>query len=78
MGFVFHGKRPGRKQKPFASYTRREGDCLIWTGAINSSGYGSYRSGGKPRKAHHVAYEMAHGPLPKSGPGSQAFVVMHS
>lgn len=79
MAFVFHGKKPGRKPKPFAHYTRREGDCLIWTGAVNSHGYGSFREPGcKPRKAHHIAYERAHAPLPTSGPGSQGFVVMHT
>jgi DNA-binding CsgD family transcriptional regulator len=67
-----------RKQQSFATYTRRAGECLLWTGAKNSTGYGSYRFGGKPRKAHHVAYELANGPLPKSRAGHQDFVVMHT
>lgn len=78
MAFVFHGKKPGRKPRPFESYVRVEGECHIWTGGKTSSGYGSCGSAEKSRKAHHVAYERAHGPLPKSRAGHQDFVVLHT
>lgn len=67
-----------RAQKPFDNYVERTDSCWLWRGAATSTGYGSYRYGGKPRKAHHVAYLKAHGSLPESGPGLQGFVVMHT
>lgn len=35
-------------------------DCIVWEGAIDSEGYGRLGS----RKAHRVAWENAHGPIP--------------
>lgn len=61
-----------RQQKPFQQYCRPFAGHLLWRGAINSDGYGSYRQGGKVRKAHHVAYELMHGPIPADK------VVMHT
>jgi hypothetical protein len=78
MGFVFHGKKPGRVPKGFDHFVERTETCWLWRGAVSSTGYGSYRFHGKTRKAHHVAYILTKGQLPVSGPGSQAFVVMHS
>ncbi len=68
----------GRKRHSFESYVERTDSCYLWNGAVNSSGYGSYRFEGKPRKAHHVAYILAYGALPTSGGGRQDFVVMHT
>lgn len=42
------------------SKTRREDDCLIWTGRIGNRGYGLY--GG--RVAHRQVYEIERGPIP--------------
>lgn len=44
-------------------------DCWLWTGSRNRSRDGSPSYGriffdGKTRKAHRVAYELAHGPIP--------------
>lgn len=44
------------------------GECIIWTGTVTSTGYGSLRDGGRMRSAHIVAYELANGPVP---PGKQ-------
>jgi len=38
--------------------------CWVWTGAC-SNGYGFFGIKGVLRKAHRVAYEMKHGPIPK-------------
>lgn len=46
--------------------------CLIFTGCLNEHGYGSVKVNGKTKLAHRVAYEKAHGPIPKG------LVVMHS
>jgi len=40
------------------------GDCLIWTGAENSYGYGSFRAGRRPMLAHRLAWQMKNGPIP--------------
>ncbi|AYR01048.1 HNH endonuclease [Arthrobacter phage Isolde] len=42
-----------------------EGDHILWTGTVTSTGYGSLRDRGKMRSTHIVAYELAHGPIPE-------------
>lgn len=43
-------------------YTRVTGGCHYWTGHINSSGYGMVDGCGyRSKRAHRLAYEMAHG-----------------
>lgn len=41
--------------------------CWLFTGAWDGGGYGqvSTRKGEAPAKAHRVAYEAAHGPVPE-------------
>lgn len=39
--------------------TRKEGDCLIWTGALNVEGYGSMQLCGRHMGAHKAAYMLA-------------------
>lgn len=45
--------------------TRRDGDCIVWTGAVRPTGYGVI---GLERQGvgsvHRVAYELAMGPIP--------------
>lgn len=48
-----------------ARNVRRDGDCLRWTGAIQSKGYGQFKVGEKILYVHRVAYELAHGPIPE-------------
>lgn len=38
--------------------------CLVWQGSRNSNGYGTDWSSGKPRLAHHVAWERLKGAVP--------------
>jgi len=45
--------------------TRREGDCLVWTKARNSDGYGSLGRNGKTIGAHRAAYSDLVGPIPE-------------
>jgi hypothetical protein len=49
--------------------SERRGDfgCLVWTGCLDSGGYGQIRVGGRKgrtRRVHQVVYEAAHGPVP--------------
>lgn len=52
----------------FWSRTRREGECLIWTGPTIRSGNGVYRGQanrhGKKILAYRFAYTLAIGPIP--------------
>ena len=50
----------------FTDKTRLDGDCLVWTGCLNSRGYGCFGWGRKGRNvlAHRFAYEVLVGPIP--------------
>ncbi len=49
----------------FWSQTKQQGECLIWTGAVNQDPiYGIYSLCGGRLIAHRRAYELAIGPLP--------------
>jgi hypothetical protein len=43
---------------------RREGDCLVFTGCIEKSGYGRISENYRSVLAHRVSYEAAKGPVP--------------
>lgn len=38
--------------------------CIIFTGSLSEDGYGWIRDGERMRRAHQVAFEAAHGPIP--------------
>jgi hypothetical protein len=38
--------------------------CWLWTGSLNSYGYGRIKDHGRERLAHRLAYEYAHGLIP--------------
>jgi len=40
-------------------------DCVLWSRSVSSTGYGQTWRDGKSVGAHRVAYEQAHGPIPK-------------
>lgn len=39
-------------------------ECVVWTGALNSRGYGVYRHEGRAALVHRVAWVDAHGEIP--------------
>ncbi len=39
-------------------------DCWLWTGALNSRGYGCWGVEGKSQLTHRLAYEALVGPIP--------------
>lgn len=48
----------------FWSKVDRTGGCWLWVASCNQYGYGQFFYDGRPRKAHRVAYEAVHGPIP--------------
>lgn len=49
----------------FSSRVTRDGDCLVWSGAIGSGGYGQMQVGGEYVKAHRFSWERENGPIPE-------------
>lgn len=39
--------------------------CWVWTGKVNSTGYGIVWRGRRPQSAHVLVYEAERGPIPK-------------
>lgn len=56
-----HYKTP---DESLAARTKWEGDCLVWTGSLMLSGYGTITAHGKNRAAHRYAWERVNGPIP--------------
>lgn len=50
-------------EEAFAARTRRDGDCIVWTGAKYPSGYGQIRINNKLIRAHRYAWERVNGPI---------------
>lgn len=45
-----------------------ESGCWLWTGSVDSWGYGTVRVGGSrghTYKAHRIAWQVTHGPIPQ-------------
>jgi hypothetical protein len=66
-----YGGRPSRSvEDRFAECITPEPNsgCLLWTGYADEDGYGQIKvggRGGKPTRAHRLAWEMVNGPIPK-------------
>ena len=53
-------------QRLFAKIKISENGCWLWQASIlKSGGYGQISFGGKPCRAHVVAYELFNGPVPE-------------
>ena len=51
-------------EEAFAARAERRGECLIWTGAKVSTGYGQLQVNGRSTLAHRYAWECENGPIP--------------
>lgn len=47
------------------SKTKKTDTCWIFTGGLDSGGYGQIKVNGKDRRTHRVAYELLVGPIPE-------------
>lgn len=59
------------------SRTASAGSCWVWTGAVDTRGYGHVRINGKTMRVHRLVYELALGEIPKMQ-GHHGAVVMHT
>lgn len=77
-GDPFFLLRPTRRMTPeerFWHYVTTTTDltsCWLWTAGVNKDGYGQTSRGRHTISAHHVAWELAHGPIP------QGLCVLHT
>lgn len=61
-----YGKRYSDIRECFAdNTTRNENGCLVWTRSVNEKGYGIVYYEGRTQRAHRVAWQLEHGPIPK-------------
>ena len=64
-----------KAESRFKSKTRKAGDCLVYTGAMYTRGYGAFSLGGHETgnnvRAHRYAYALSKGPIPNG------MIVMH-
>jgi len=42
----------------------KSGDCWLWNGTLDTSGYGSIKVNGRQRGVHRVVYELTYGEIP--------------
>lgn len=56
---------PLTTEQRFEQRVHRTDTCWVWTGRKTEDGYGLFHQDGKQRRAHRVAYERAHGPIPE-------------
>jgi transposase len=55
-----------REQKRFWAKVEKTETCWLWMGAKSANGYGTVRFNGKLQKAHRVAWQLRHGPIPST------------
>lgn len=58
------GRRPTPWLPRFVAKVDRSGDCWLWTGYRQPSGYGRFAIRHHPDYAHRIAYQLAYGPIP--------------
>ncbi|MBF6671585.1 HNH endonuclease [Glutamicibacter sp. FBE19] len=49
----------------FNARTVRQGECLLWAGAVKETGYGAMWDGERVVRPHRWIYEQANGPIPE-------------
>lgn len=52
------------ERERFASKYTTVNDCFLWNGPLDKDGYGTFHFRRRGRRAHRVAWYMAHGDIP--------------
>lgn len=52
------------RERLFAKAKPDKSGCLLWCASVDSRGYGHLGVDGKTVRAHRLAWEMEHGPIP--------------
>jgi hypothetical protein len=52
-------------EERFMAKVEKTDSCWIWTAQCTPGGYGRFKIGGRPLRAHRVAYELLVGPIPE-------------
>ena len=42
----------------------KQGECLVWTGSTQPTGYGQAWNGNRPEQTHRIVYRHVHGEIP--------------
>jgi hypothetical protein len=50
----------------FLAKVNKTDDCWIWTGCLNSDGYGNFRYKGRTISAHRFSYIVSYGEIPEA------------
>jgi hypothetical protein len=59
-----HGRPRPTLSERFHANIDKTGDCWLWTKSRGLGGYGQSSDRGKRIKAHRIAWELYHGPIP--------------
>lgn len=59
------GTRYMSPSERLALRTERQGDCLVWTGALVGNGYAQFSVDGRHTYVHRWAWEALNGPIPE-------------
>lgn len=62
---LFERRGRGGYYPPFVDYIDASGDCWLWTGATETTGYGVTRWLGRKALPHRVIWEALVGPIPE-------------
>lgn len=56
--------RKATAEEAFGTRVRPDGDCLVWTGSIGDTGYGTVWVDGVRKRVHRYAWELENGRIP--------------
>jgi hypothetical protein len=56
--------RPTAAERFWASVRRAENGCLLWTGSLINTGYGTFSVNDRDMLIHRFSWELHHGPIP--------------
>jgi hypothetical protein len=51
-------------EERFDNRVERQGNCLVWTGPVHKSGFGTIGYKGGKLYVHRLAYQLAYGSIP--------------